>query len=80
MCSELRRGTAKHFWLRIFASHDINVEQFPETNEMLIQGAWEAHNTGGMMHEAGDLNPHWCLNPQYFLYFNQPTHFKVITS
>lgn len=31
-----------------------------------------------MMYENGELNPHWCQNPQYFLYFNQPTHFKIV--
>lgn len=32
MATELRRGGAKNFWLRIFASQGIEVEQFPESN------------------------------------------------
>jgi calpain len=57
---ELRKGSNKHFWLRVFASEKIQVEEIPETLEAMVQGAWEKGCNGGPMTYEGKSNPFWC--------------------
>lgn len=75
---ELKRGSKKKFWLRIFAS-DINmkVEEIPETLKTRVTGKWADGCNGGPLYYEKKVNPRWCQNPQYFLNIKQGTHMKV---
>jgi hypothetical protein len=57
---ELRKGSSKHFWLRVFSSDKIQVEEFPETMEIRVKGAWEKGCNGGPMYYENKINPYWC--------------------
>lgn len=84
-----KKEEQRPFWIRIFASKDIEVSEVLETKDKVMDGAWNDDTAGGRKKilekgEAKDSlehlvdNPHWCRNSQYFLNLSEPTHFKII--
>lgn len=75
------------FWLRVFASEEIEIEQVKETLMIEEKGEWSEKRPCGPMYleviEGDDekkeikYNPYWCQNPQYFINITQPTQLKV---
>ena len=61
------------FYLRVFASEQIELVQLPNTIETLFQNKWGPNSSGGKYGNAL-----WCKNPQYLLNVTKPTHIKVI--
>jgi len=79
MISEEKKKEVKRtFFLRIFASDQIEVAEMSETIETSMEGSWENENSGGKRRSEKENNPQWCSNPQYFLNLTQPTHLKII--
>lgn len=78
--AENKKDENRLFWLRIFASEYIVVEELQETLEVSMRGTWNEDNAGGPKKiglETSD-NPYWCKNPQYFINLKHPTHLKII--
>jgi len=76
---EKKKEVKRTFFLRIFASDQVEVAEMPETIEKSMEGAWyENENSGGKRRSEKENNPYWCSNPQYFLNLSQPTHLKII--
>ena len=76
---ENKKEEERPFFLRIFASEQIDVVQLPTTIEQQFQGKWGAQTAGGKrVAENGKENQFWCRNPQYFLNITKPTHLKII--
>jgi len=81
-----KKDENRPFWLRIFASEYIDVEELPESMEVSMKGIWGEDNAGGprkIIEEKNGKkqeieNPFWCKNPQYFINIKQPTHLKII--
>ena len=68
MISEEKKKEVKRtFFLRIFASDQIEVAEMSETIETSMEGSWENENSGGKRRSEKENNPQWCSNPQYFL-------------
>lgn len=61
------------FFLRVFASDQIELVQQPLTFEESFQGKWALNTSGG---KYGCSN--WCRNPQYYMNITKPTHVKII--
>ena len=70
-----KKDENRPFWLRIFASEYIDVEELPESMEVSMRGTWGEDNAGGprkLIEEKNGKkqefeNPYWCKNPQYFI-------------
>lgn len=83
-----RAATRRLFWLRVFASDEIGIEQVKETLVVEEKGDWNEKKPCGPMflevnEEDGEnpevkYNPYWCQNPQYFVNITQPTNLKVM--
>jgi len=77
--TENKREEERPFWLRVFASEDIDVVELPETVENTIMSEWTPETSGGRrLHKNGSDNSLWCRNPQFFLNLTKPTHLKII--
>lgn len=73
-----KKDDKRTFFLRVFASNQVEVCEMPETVEKSMDGGWDATNAGGRRRIDQKNNPKWCRNPQYFLNLKQPTHLKII--
>lgn len=87
--TENKKEEQRPFWIRLFASKEIDVAEVAETKDKVLDGAWNEDTAGGRKKilEKGEgkdaqehlvENPHWCRNSQYFLNLHEPTHFKII--
>lgn len=80
---ENNKKEERPFFLRIFASENIELVKLPETIEQTFVNKWTETTAGGSrMIENDDKklqeNQFWCRNPQYFLNITKPTHIKII--
>ena len=67
--------------LKIFANKRVEIEMLPQNQEKVIDDAWDTESAGGpyyLSNKTKSENPTWCLNPQYLLTFDAPTHLKII--
>jgi calpain len=67
--------------LKIFSNKKVEIEMLPQNQEKAIDDAWDAESAGGpyyLSNKGKSENPTWCLNPQYLLTFDAPTHLKII--
>jgi hypothetical protein len=60
---EKKKEVKRTFFLRIFASDQIEVAEMPETIETSMDGGWENENCGGKRRFEKENNPYWCSNP-----------------
>lgn len=58
-----KKEEQRQFWLRIFSSEKIDVQELPDTVEFTLDGAWTDDSSGGKRRIKGKDNPHWCRNP-----------------
>jgi hypothetical protein len=72
------------FWLRIFSNDDIYVSELAKPYEIAVEYEWTADSAGGARY-IRDIaknkiveNPHWPINPQYLLKFEQNIQMKLI--
>ena len=68
----------RSFFLRVFASEQIELVQLPSTIETKFNNKWSQQTAGGMLYIENKFNQQWCKNPQYFLNITKPTHLKII--
>ncbi len=71
------------FWLRIFASDEIYVAELAKPYERSIDYEWTTESAGGGRYIQGaknkiEENPHWPINPQYLLIFENNISMKII--
>lgn len=67
--------------LKLFANKKVEIEMLPQNQEKVIDDAWDTESAGGsyyLSNKTKSENPTWCLNPQYLLTFDAPTHLKII--
>lgn len=80
----------KPFFLRIFASEQVDLVELPKTIEQTFTGEWKDKSAGGkrIIDKEEETkngkketrlveNQQWCCNPQYFLNITKPTHLKI---
>ena len=74
-----KKEEERPFFLRVFASEQIELVQMPNTIEVSFKNKWTTTNAGGRrILENGKENQQWCRNPQYFMNITKPTHLKII--
>ena len=74
-----KKNKGRHFWLRIFAQHPLQVMELADTFEVIEKGDWNDSTAGGKrVLRNGKDNPLWCRNPQYFLNVSSVTLLKII--
>jgi len=74
-----KKEEERPFYLRIFASEQVDLVKLPETIEQVFPSKWSTTTSGGRrVHENGKENQFWCRNPQFFLNITKPTHLKII--
>jgi len=77
--SQNKKEEERPFFLRVFASEQMDLVQLPNTIEQQFKGKWTTPTAGGRrIDEKGKENQFWCRNPQYFLNITKPTHLKII--
>ena len=72
-----------NFWLRIFASDEIVMNELPKPHEKSLELDWNASSSGGARYIKDSKNhlvenSNWPLNPQYLLVFENSLHMKII--
>ena len=68
-----KKDEERAFFVRVFASEQIDLVQLPMTVETSFNNKWGQNSAGGKLG-----SPLWCKNPQYFLNITKPTHIKII--
>jgi len=77
--TENKKEEERPFFLRVFASEQVELVQLPQPYEQQFQGKWDKNTAGGRrVMDNGKENQFWCRNPQYFLNLTKPTHLKII--
>ncbi len=72
-----------NFWLRIFSSEEISINELPNPHEKSLELDWNAASAGGARYIKDSKNHlvencNWPLNPQYLLVFENSLHMKII--
>ena len=75
----VRQSDERPFFLRVFASEQVDLVELPRTIEQQFKSKWDKHTAGGKrVNDNGRENQFWCRNPQYFLNITKPCHLKII--
>ena len=76
----IKNDDPRPFFLRVFASEQVDLVELPRTHEVVYTGRWDKGTAGGrrVIDERGKENQFWCRNPQYFLNITKPSHLKII--
>ena len=75
----VRQNDERPFFLRVFASEQIDLVELPRTIEQSFMSKWDKNTAGAKrVLDNGRENQFWCRNPQYFLNITKPSHLKII--
>ena len=75
----MRQSDERPFFLRVFASEQVDLVELPRTIEQQFKSKWDKNTAGGKrVNDNGRENQFWCRNPQYFLNITKPCHLKII--
>ena len=75
----VKRADERPFFLRVFASEQIDLVELPATISSEFPSKWDKNSAGGRrVQDNGRENQFWCRNPQFFLNLSKPSHLKII--